>query len=155
MEEKKNPHMQKKQDTVELVRILGKDIRGDKTVVVGLTKIKGISWAFASAISKVLDIDPNKQIAKLTESEMQNIESFMSDTTLPSFLLNRQKDFATGKDAHLYGPDLTLKQEFDVKRLRKIKSYKGSRHAAKLPVRGQRTKSNFRKNKKKAGGKKK
>jgi small subunit ribosomal protein S13 len=79
----------------------------------------------------------------------------MTHVDIPSFLKNRQKDFTTGKDEHLFGPDLTLKGEFDIKRLRKIKSYKGIRHTNKLPVRGQRTKSHFRKNKKKAGGKKK
>jgi small subunit ribosomal protein S13 len=37
-----------------------------------------------------------------------------------------------------------MKKEFDIKRLRKIKSYRGIRHASKLPVRGQRTRANFR-----------
>jgi len=41
-----------------------------------------------------------------------------------------------------------LRREFDIKRLRKIKSYKGIRHAVGLPVRGQRTKANFRRNRK-------
>lgn len=144
-----------KQESFELVRILGKDIRGDKKVSVGLTKIKGISWAFANAIGKLVDIDTEKQIIELTPEDIKKIEDFMKSSELPSFLKNRQKDFATGEDEHLYGPDLVLRGEFDIKRLRKIKSYKGTRHANKLPVRGQRTKSNFRKNKKKAGGRKK
>jgi small subunit ribosomal protein S13 len=38
--------------------------------------------------------------------------------------------------------------------MKKLKTYKGLRHAVGLPVRGQRTKSNFRKNKKKGSGKK-
>ena len=49
-----------------------------------------------------------------------------------------------------------MSQENDVKREQKTKSYRGLRHAIGLPVRGQRTKSNFRRNKGKAvGGKKK
>jgi small subunit ribosomal protein S13 len=41
-----------------------------------------------------------------------------------------------------------LRKEFDIKRLKKIKAYRGVRHSAHLPVRGQRTKANFRKNRK-------
>ena len=40
--------------------------------------------------------------------------------------------------------DLRFVQENDVKLMRKIKSYKGTRHSSRLPVRGQKTKSNFR-----------
>ena len=89
---------------------------------------------------------------------MQEIEAFVKNPSIPSFMKNRQHDFDDGEDKHMYGPDLKLRKEFDVKRLRKIKSYKGVRHAAGLPVRGQRTKANFRKNRKKSGvtgGKKK
>ena len=39
---------------------------------------------------------------------------------------------------------LKLRKEFDLKRLKKIKSYKGIRHSLGLPVRGQRTRSNAR-----------
>jgi small subunit ribosomal protein S13 len=64
---------------------------------------------------------------------------------------NRQKDFDEGEDKHISASDLRLRKDFDVKRLRKIKAYRGIRHAAGLPVRGQRTKANFRKNRKKSG----
>ena len=46
-------------------------------------------------------------------------------------------------------------KSFDIKRLKKIKSYRGIRHAANLPVRGQRTKSHFRSNRRKGTGIKK
>ena len=48
--------------------------------------------------------------------------------------------------------DLIFSKQQDVRRLQKIKSYRGLRHAANLPLRGQRTKSNFRRNKGKAVG---
>ncbi|MBU4308527.1 MAG: 30S ribosomal protein S13 [Nanoarchaeota archaeon] len=79
----------------------------------------------------------------------------MKNPKLPEFLFNRLKDFETGENKYLVGSDLELKKEFDIKRLKKIKSYRGIRHAAGLPLRGQRTRSNFRKNRKKAGGIKK
>ena len=150
MAEKKDFHREE-QDNVELVRILGKDLRGDKKVSVGLTKINGISWALSNALCKILNINPDKKIQEVTADEIKNIELIVKEVNIPNFLKNRQKDFDKGEDIHLYGSDLKLRQEFDIKRLRKIKSYRGVRHANKLPVRGQRTKSNFRPNKKKSG----
>ena len=66
-------------------------------------------------------------------------------------MLNRRKDFESGISEQLCGADLNLKNEFDIKRIKKIRSYRGSRHMAKLPTRGQRTKSNFRPNRRKKG----
>jgi len=48
-----------------------------------------------------------------------------------------------------------MQKEFDIKRFRKMKSYRGLRHANKLPVRGQRTRSNFRAKGKTVGVRKK
>jgi small subunit ribosomal protein S13 len=156
MEEKKTKDS-REQESVELVRVLGKDIRGDKKILVGLTKIKGISWAFSNALCKILAINKNKLIGELTEEDIENIENFMKKIEVLDFLKNHRKDIESGDDVHFYGSDLTLKGDFDIKRLRKIKCYKGVRHTNKLPVRGQRTKANFRSNKKKTrvvGGKK-
>ena len=47
---------------------------------------------------------------------------------------------------------LELQKEFDIKRLKKIKSYRGLRHSTGQPVRGQRTKSHFRTNRRKSSG---
>ena len=136
---------------VNLIRILGKDIRGDKKIIAGLTNIKGISWAFSNVICKKLGINKDAKIQDLSKEEIKKIEEFAKDVDAPSYLKNRQKDFDDGKDKHILGSDLKLREEFDIKRLKKIKSYKGARHSAGLPVRGQRTKSHFRKNRKKSG----
>jgi small subunit ribosomal protein S13 len=158
-EEKKN-NMRKdhEEEQLELVRVKGKDLLGRKNVLVGLTKIKGISWSFANAICKLLKIDTHKKVGELKKEEIAEIEDFIDDPKVPSFMKNRQKDFDRGEDVHLNGSDLKLKNEFDLKRLKKIRSYKGLRHSNNLPVRGQRTRSNFRRNRKKSGvtgGKKK
>jgi small subunit ribosomal protein S13 len=153
MAEKKD--QRKQEQDFELVRILGKDIIGSTKVFAGLTKIKGISWAIANAICKILKLDKKMQIGDLSDEDIKKIEDFMKNPEFPDFIKNRQKDFDNGEDLHYYGSDLSLKNEFDIKRLKKIKSYKGIRHTAKLPVRGQRTKSNFRPNKGKSGGIKK
>lgn len=138
-----------------LVRILSKDIEGKLNVYVGLTKIKGISWSLANAICKVLNLDKRKKIGSLSKEEIEKISMFVKKPTIPTYILNRKMDVETGEDKHLIGNDLDLQKELDIGRLRKIKSYRGIRHIAGLPLRGQRTKSHFRKNKRKGVGIKK
>ena len=138
-----------------VVRILSKDIEGKVKVYPGLTQIKGVSWTLSNATCKILGIDETKKIGSLTEEELKKISEFLKDPKLPAHLLNRRHDFESGKDKHLIGAGLELTTEFDIKRLKKIKSYRGLRHMSGLPLRGQRTKSNFRKNRKKGAGIKK
>lgn len=139
----------------KLIRILSRDIEGKLKVFVGLTKIKGISWSMANAICKVLKLDKNRKIGSLSKEEIEKISDFIKNPKIPTYLLNRKTDVETGLNKHLTGVDLDLQKDFDIGRLKKIKSYRGLRHAANLPVRGQRTKSHFRKNKKKGVGIKK
>lgn len=138
-----------------IVRLLSKDIEGGLKIPVGLTKIKGVSWGLANAICKRLNLDKNRKIGSLGKEEIEKINEFIKNPEMPKYLFNRKRDIAIGEDKHLIGSDLELQKEFDIGRLKKIKSYKGYRHAAGLPVRGQRTKSNFRKNKRKRVGIKK
>ncbi|MFH1326779.1 MAG: 30S ribosomal protein S13 [archaeon] len=154
--------MENKQKTTQgekreerIVRILAKDIEGGMKIYPGLTKIKGVSWGLSNAVCKKLNLDKNKKIGFLTDEEIKKISEFLKNPEVPKYLVNRQKDFDTGKNIHLVGGDLELRKEFDIKRLKKIKSYRGIRHAAKLPLRGQRTKGNFRPNKMKGAGIKK
>lgn len=139
----------------KIVRILSKDIEGKMKIYPGLTKIKGVSWTLSNAVCSKLNIDKDKRIGELSSDEIKKIEVFLKKPELPEYLLNRQKDFDTGEDKHLTGVDLELRKDFDLKRLKKIKSYRGFRHMAGLPMRGQRTKSNFRKNRAKGAGIKK
>ncbi len=156
MAENRNPHMQQQEKREErLVRILSKDIEGKMKVYPGLTKIKGVSWAFSNAVCKTLNIDKNKTIGNLTEEEIQKISDFIKNPKLPHYLMNRRKDVESGEEKHLTGTDLDLRKDFDIKKLKKIKSYRGLRHTAGLPTRGQRTKAHFRSNRKKGSGIKK
>lgn len=161
MEEKKEIKHEKEslapkaKDEGRIVRILSSDIEGKTAVYAGLTKVKGISWSLSNAICKSLGIDKKKKIGALTEKEIEKISEFIKNPKVPSYLYNRRNDFTTGESKHLVGSDLDLTKEFDIKRLKKIKSYKGLRHSVGLPLRGQRTKSHFRKNKKKSVGIKK
>lgn len=134
-----------------LIRILSKDIPGSQNVYVGLQRIKGISWCFSNAVCRKLNIPKTKKIQELSEDEIKKIQEFIKNPEVPKFLINRRKDYETGKDRHLHGADLDLQTEFDIKRVKKIKAYRGVRHMLGQPVRGQRTKSHFRNNKRKTG----
>ena len=148
----KNP-LEKKKEHFSIIRILQTDIPGNKRILTGLTYIKGVSWAISNALCKILKLDEKKKISELTEKEIAIITEFLKNPKLPKFLLNRRSDFETGEDAHLIGTDLDMKKEFDIRRLKKIRSYRGLRHAFGHPTRGQRTRSHFRsKGKKKTVG---
>ena len=115
-----------------------------------LMKIKGISFSFAHAVVKALGIE-GKSMEELGEDGLKRLEDCIRNPSkygIPSFLLNRRKDFYTGEDAHLTVSQLAVKLREDIMRLKKIRSYRGIRHELGLPVRGQRTQSTFRKNKK-------
>jgi len=127
-----------------LVRIMGKDISGEKKIYTGLTKIKGISWAISSAICYKLNLDKNENILSLSKDDLIRIEELLKGDAIPKHLKNRRNDLEDGQDKHITGVNLDMKKEFDIKRLRKIKSYRGNRYSLKLPVRGQRTRSHFR-----------
>ncbi len=157
MEEKTEKPLRGRPDLTQkheerVVRILSKDIEGKMKVYVGLTKIKGISWTISKIICVTLGIDTKRTIGSLTEAEIAKISEFFKKNTIPSFVANRRKEFETGTTRHILGTDLELQQEFDIKRLKKIKSYRGVRHVAGQPTRGQRTRSHFRKNRRKASG---
>jgi small subunit ribosomal protein S13 len=143
---------EKKKDYFSIVRIMQTDIPGNKSVLVGLRYIKGISWGISNALCKILKIDCNKKIAELNEKEIETITEFFKEPKLPKFLQNRRNDFETGEDTHLVGTNLDMKREFDVRRLKKIRSYRGLRHALGLPTRGQSTRSHFRSKKRVAIG---
>ena len=64
---------------------------------------------------------------------------------VPDWVLNRQKDYDTGEYIHTVSVDLKMLHDDDLNRMKKVKSYKGIRHASGHKVRGQRTYSNGRK----------
>ena len=67
-------------------------------------------------------------------------------------MLNRKHDPESGQDRHLLVAELDFEKDNDIKRMKMIRSYRGLRHMFGYPVRGQRTRSNFRKNKGKVMG---
>ncbi len=130
-----------------IVRVMNTDLNGDKNIVYALTNIKGISYNLSKAIIHCAKTDETKKLKDLTEKDLADIEKIVEnpqESNIPSWLLNRNKDYTTGKDIHITGTDITMTLREDVNRLRKIRAYRGIRHEMGLPTRGQRTKSSFR-----------
>ena len=98
----------------------------------------------SNAVCLSLGIDKKKKVSTLNEQEMGAITAFIKNPKVPEWMLNRRKDFETGESKHLLTNDLDYAKDNDIRLMKKIKSYKGWRHATGQPVRGQRTKSHFR-----------
>jgi small subunit ribosomal protein S13 len=141
---KKNLFQDNKVEEV-LVRIAGYDVPGNKKLMPGLTRIKGVSWVLSKAVCIKVGLDPHMKVSDLSKEQIAKIEAFLKNPDIPSHMKNRQKDLETGETGHFIGNDLDMKKDFDIRRMKKIRSYRGIRHTNKLPVRGQRTRSNFRK----------
>lgn len=146
-DEKTRKSMRHQEDTREetLIRIAGYDIPGSKKLLPGLTRVKGVGWAISNAACLKLGFDKNKKVADLTKEEIQKIEKFLKNPDVKDYMKNRQKDEETGVTGHFIGTDLEMRKDFDIRKMKKIRSYKGVRHTSGLPVRGQRTRSHFRK----------
>lgn len=145
-EEKKKPEI-RRDIPQQIIRVAGTDLDGGKPVLRAIKKIKGIGSVMNKAICIAAKIDPMAKLGSLTESDIANLENVIKNPTsfnIPSFLVNRRKDPATGADAHLTSSDLDISRRFDIQRYIDLKTYRGWRHMLGQPVRGQRTRSTFR-----------
>ena len=108
-----------------MARISGVDIPKDKRVEVSLTYIYGIGLSTSKRILKETDINPNIRVKDLTEEQVNLIRDFIN------------------KNLRVEG-DLRRDIVLNIKRLIEIGCYRGIRHRKRLPLRGQRTKTNAR-----------
>ncbi|MCD6242892.1 30S ribosomal protein S13 [Candidatus Bathyarchaeota archaeon] len=130
-----------------IVRVTDTDIDGTLKVGYALTKIKGVSISLANAILKKAEVNPEIRLGLLSEEQVRKIEEILENPAkygIPNWLLNRRKDLETGKDLHLLSSDLVLRTKMDIDLMKKIKSWRGYRHAHGLKVRGQRTRTTGR-----------
>jgi small subunit ribosomal protein S13 len=140
--------MAEKQEMKGIVRLAGADMKGEKQLFVALRRIKGVGPNMANAIVKVGGFDPKKKVGLLSNTELKKIDDIIKNPkkyNVPAWFFNRKKSPETGDDQHLVSADLAFSKRQDVKNLIDIKCYRGVRHMHGLPVRGQRTKSSFRK----------
>ena len=135
-------------DFKHLVRISRKDVNGNKTIEQALTEIKGVGISLSKTMCRTLDLDLDAKIGYIADEDVLRIEEILENPQkfdIPSWMLNRREDYEPGDDIHLIESDLDMTLRDDLNRMKKTRSYKGRRHEVGLPVRGQRTKSTFRK----------
>jgi small subunit ribosomal protein S13 len=108
-----------------MARIAGVDIPNEKRVEIGLTYIYGIGRVRSNKILAATGINPDTRVKDLTETDIANIRKYIESNFTVEGELRR---------------DVAL----DIKRLKEIRCYRGLRHIANLPVRGQSTKTNAR-----------
>ncbi|MBS3052144.1 MAG: 30S ribosomal protein S13 [Candidatus Aenigmarchaeota archaeon] len=141
---------QKQENLRGIVRIAGTDIKGEKKLFVSLQKIKGVSSFIANFVCRIHNFDRSKKIGSLTIEETKLIEETINNPIkygLPVWAVNRKSDPETGVNHHLIGSNLVFTHKQDLRKMMDLRNYKGVRHGLGLPVRGQRTRSSFRKGK--------
>ena len=129
-----------------IIRIANSDVSGEERLGFALTSIRGVGPRISNAIIQKLKLNPEELAGNLTDKNVDEIENAVQNINefVPSWLLNRQKDYDTGENIHPVSVDLKMVHDDDLNRMKKVKSYKGIRHASGHKVRGQRTYSNGR-----------
>ena len=107
------------------IRISGVNIPDEKRIEIALTYIHGIGRSRSGEILEKTKIDPDVRANKLSADEVNSLRSEIEDNYTLEGELKRQK-------------------MMNIKRLKEVGSYRGSRHSRGLPARGQRTKTNTR-----------
>lgn len=108
-----------------MARIAGVDLPRDKRIEIGLTYIYGIGLTRSHEILAATGVNPDTRVKDLDESDTIALRSYVEN--------NYQIE-----------GDLRRWENMNVKRLADIGTYRGRRHRAGLPVRGQRTRTNAR-----------
>ena len=106
------------------MRISGVTVPEEKQLAYGLTSIYGIGYSRAKDILDELNISPTKKPADLTTEQENAIREKIESFTVEG--------------------ELKRQVAANIKRLKDVGSYRGTRHAKRLPARGQRSKTNAR-----------
>lgn len=107
-----------------MARLAGVDLPRNKRMEVALTYIYGIGPARSKKILETTKISPDLRTDDLTDEDIKLLRDALSKYDIEG--------------------DLRREVTMHIKRLQEINSYRGLRHKRKLPVRGQRTKTNAR-----------
>ncbi len=106
------------------MRVAGITLPEQKQIIFALTALYGIGRARASEILAEAKVEPTKKAKDITADEETRIRTLI--------------------EAFPIEGDLRREVSSNIKRLKDIKAYRGTRHAKGLPTRGQRTKTNSR-----------
>ncbi len=107
------------------MRLAGVNIPDNKKIEIALTYVYGIGRVSAGKILADVKVNPDKITKTVSSEEINKIQNFI------------EKNYKTEGE---------LRQviKTNIRRLKDIKCYRGTRHERRLPVRGQRTKTNSR-----------
>jgi small subunit ribosomal protein S13 len=106
------------------MRISGMNLPDEKRVDIGLTYLFGVGRGNVEEILKKSQIDPSTRMKALSEDEQKRLQKVL--------------------EAYKIEGDLRVEIQGNIKRLKEIGAYRGTRHTKNLPSKGQRTKSNAR-----------
>ena len=132
------------EDFQYILRVLNTNLDGRRHVVFALREIKGIGIRFSDMICKKAEVDPKKRAGELTADEVEKMVAIIQSPAqfkIPTWFLNRQKDWKTGKHSQSFSSGLQGKLREDLERLKKIRAHRGLRHYWQIRVRGQHTKT--------------
>ena len=107
-----------------MARLVGVDLPRNKRIVIALTYIYGIGPTSSKNILAACNISEDLRTDDLTDDDIKKLRNEIAHYTIEG--------------------DLKRNESLSIKRLQEIGSYRGYRHKKKLPVRGQRTKTNAR-----------
>ncbi len=147
-EKEKAGRTEVKREARQIIRIMSTDLDGAKKIKTTLCNIRGVNYNFSHAVLFAAKIDGERKLGELSEADIEKIESIVKEPQkagIPAWMLNHQFMYKTGETKHLTGADLMVTLRDELNRLKKIRSYRGVRHEAGLPVRGQRTRTAGRK----------
>lgn len=108
-----------------LMRIIGVNIPDNKRIEIALMYLRGIGRSASRRILTEIGVDMNKRAKDLSAEEVNKIQTF-------------------AEKHYVLEGELRQLVRRNIERLKDLKTYRGLRHARKLPVRGQRTKTNSR-----------
>lgn len=108
-----------------MARIAGVDLPRDKCIEIALTYIYGIGRTRSQETLEKSQVNPNTRVKELSEDEIIRLRAII-------------------ENEYKVEGDLRREITMNIKRLREIGCYRGIRHRRRLPVRGQRTKTNAR-----------
>ncbi|MDD3436778.1 MAG: 30S ribosomal protein S13 [Candidatus Gastranaerophilales bacterium] len=107
-----------------MARLSGVDLPRNKRIIIALTYIYGIGPTRSAKILEATKISPDLRTDDLTDEDIKLLRAELAKYPIEG--------------------DLRREVSMHIKRLQEINSYRGIRHKRKLPVRGQRTKTNAR-----------
>jgi len=108
-----------------MARISGVTIPSDKQVQIALTYVYGLGPKTVADILVATKVEPTVRVKDLTDEEVSRVQDFINEH-------------------YIVEGELQRIVASNIKRLKDINSYRGLRHKANLPSRGQRTKTNAR-----------